>query len=194
MSDREFIQGILRRDQAVFRELVETYQRQVIRTCYSLVHDEEDARDLAQDVFIELLESAHSFRGEARLSTWIYRIAVNKSLNHLKRQKRKQILSRIGLLSADPGEIRGGVDEDIVADNSADSNLERKEMREALHFAIDRLPMNQKIAFTMHRYEDLSYQEVAGVMNLSLASVESLIHRARQNLRKTLSDYYKGKQ
>jgi RNA polymerase sigma-70 factor, ECF subfamily len=193
MSDREFIQGIIRRDQTVFRELVETYQQQVIRTCYSLVHDEQDARDLAQDVFIELLESVHTFRGDAQLSTWIYRIAVNKSLNHLKRQKRRQILSRIGLLSANPGEIRED-DRNLAADGSADSNLERKEMREALHYAIERLPVNQKIAFTMPRYEDLSYKEIGGVMNLSLASVESLIHRARQNLRKTLSNYYKGKQ
>lgn len=192
MTDREFIQGIIRRDEAVFRELAEHYQQHVIRTCYSLVHDDHDARDLAQEVFIELLESAASFRGEAKLSTWIYRIAVNKSLNHLKQRKRMQILERIGIRPASP---YGRKEEhtEIATDSGADSALEGKEMRNALHYAINRLPVNQRIAFTMHKYEDLPYREIAEIMNLSLSSVESLIHRAKLNLQRTLSDYYNGR-
>lgn len=192
MTDREFIQGIIRRDEAVFRELVGCYQQNVIRTCYSLVHDEQDARDLAQEVFIELLDSAESFRGDAKLSTWIYRIAVNKSLNCLKQQKRRQILERIGLRTAEPGRKREEA-ASIPSNNGADSALEEKEMRNALHYAIGRLPANQRIAFTMHKYEELSYKEIAEVMNVSLSSVESMMHRAKMNLQVTLSDYYQGK-
>jgi RNA polymerase sigma-70 factor (ECF subfamily) len=192
MTDREFVQGIIRRDEAVFRELVGTYQQHVIRTCYSLVHDEQEARDLAQEVFIELLDSAGSFRGDAKLSTWIYRIAVNKSLNCLKKQKRRQILERIGLRSASPGRQKEEA-RNIPSEAGADSALEAEELKRVLHFAIGQLPASQRIAFTMHKYEELSYREIADVMNVSVPSVESLIHRAKMNLQRNLADYYQDK-
>jgi RNA polymerase sigma factor (sigma-70 family) len=190
MTDRELIQGIIRRDPVVFREIVDQYQQHVIRTCYSLVHDDHESRDLAQEVFIEIFDSAGSFRGDAKLSTWIYRIAVNKSLNRLKQQKRRQFLTRIGLRSSgsegDPDEVG-----DVPSGSGADSALEEKEMKRALHLAIDSLPVTQKIAFTMHNYEELSYKEISEVMNVSLPSVESLIHRAKTNLRKKLESFYR---
>lgn len=192
MTDQEIIQGILRRDETVFRELVDSYQQQVIRTCYGLVHDEQDARDLAQEVFIEIIHSAGEFRGNAKLSSWIYRISINKSLNHLKRQNRRHLMERIGLRSAADG--RETVKNcDIPACEGADSSLEQKEMKQALHQAINALPVNQRIAFTMHKYEDCSYKEIAEVMNVSVASVESLMHRAKENLQRILSDYYEGR-
>lgn len=193
MTDQEFLKGIIQRDKAVFKVLVDEYQQHVIRTCYALVQDEQDARDLAQEVFIEILDSARSFRGEAKLSSWIYRIAVNKSLNHLKQQKRRRLLTSLGLLSAASGRPDNEA-HDIPDPTGADSAVEEREMKEALHYAIGCLSANQKIAFTMHKYDELSYKEIAEVMNVTLSSVESLIHRAKLNLRRTLSDYYKGKQ
>lgn len=189
MTDGELIRGIILRDNAAFREIVNLYEQHVIRTCYSLVHDDMDARDLAQEVFIEILNSAGLFRGNAKLSTWIYRIAVNKSLNHLKKQKRRQFFTRIGLRSSgssENSEIENSHDEK----SGADASLMDKEMRKVLHLAITSLPVNQKIAFTMNKYEELPYQEIAEVMNISLSSVESLIHRAKLNLQKKLACYY----
>jgi RNA polymerase sigma-70 factor, ECF subfamily len=191
MTDREFIQGIIGRNEAVFRELVDCYQQHVVRTCYSLVRDEQDARDLAQEVFIEILESAGSFRGDAKLSSWIYRIAINKSLNHLKQQKRRQFLERIGLRFA-ASDQQPEAAFDVSAPKGADSTLEERDMRNALHHAIKRLPVSQRIAFTLHKYEELSYREIAAVMDVSVSSVESLLHRAKLNLQKSLSGYYKG--
>jgi len=190
MTDRELIQGIIQRDNAVFKEVVNLYENHVIRTCYSLVHNDQDARDLAQEVFIEILDSARLFRGDAKLSCWIYRIAINKSLNHLKLQKRRQFLTRIGLRSADPEEDHTK----MPADNgqlNADAVMFEKEIQTELHIAIDRLPINQRIAFTMNKYEKLSYQEIAEVMNVTLTSVESLIHRAKMNLQKKLEYFYR---
>ncbi len=189
MTDRELLQGITQRDQAAFRLLVENHQQLVIRTCYSLVHDLEDAQDLAQEVFIEILKSASSFRGAAKLSSWIYRIAVNKSLNHLKSTRRRKAFTLFSF------QDKGGLskEEEIDGLNSSaggDSVMEEKELKEALHVAINRLPVNQKIAFTLHNYEELPYKEIAEVMNLSLSSVESLIHRAKLNLQKRLTNYY----
>jgi RNA polymerase sigma-70 factor (ECF subfamily) len=189
MTDRELVQGIIDNDQASFKELVETYQLFVIRSCYALVHNMEDAQDLAQDVFIEILKSASSFRGSAKLSSWIYRIAINKSLNHIKKHKRRDTFSILSFQNA-----RGTMQvEQITSQNtytSGDAEMEDMELKQALHTAIDSLPVNQKIAFTLHNYEDLSYKEIAEVMNLSLSSIESLIHRAKLNLQKRLGYYY----
>ena len=190
MTDWELIHGIIRRDNAVFKEVVSLYENHVIRTCYSLVHDDQDARDLAQEVFIEILDSARLFRGDAKLSCWIYRIAINKSLNHLKMQKRRQFLIRIGLRSADSEDDHTK----MPADNdqlNADAVMIEKEIKSALHFAINKLPVNQRLAFTMNKYEKLSYQEIAEVMNVSVSSVESLIHRAKLNLQKKLEFFYR---
>lgn len=190
MTDRELIQGIIRRDNEVFKKVVDLFEKHVIRTCYSLVHDDQDARDIAQEVFIEILDSAGSFRGKAKLSSWIYRIAINKSLNHLKLQKRRQFLTRIGLRSANSGETYS----DIPADNgqlAADEAMIEKEIRSVLHLTINKLPVNQRIAFTLCKYEKLSYQEIAEVMDVSVSSVESLMHRAKQNLKKQLTHFYR---
>jgi len=189
MTDRELVQGIINSDQAAFKELVETHQLFVIRTCYAMVHDMEDAKDLAQEVFIEVLRSADAFRGKAKFSSWIYRIAVNKSLNHLKKHRRKDSFSIFSF--QDPG---GKIQEEQIADHhthgGGDAVMEEDELKEALHTAIDGLPVKQKIAFTLHKYEELPYNEIAEVMNVSLSSVESLIHRARLNLQKRLTYYY----
>jgi RNA polymerase sigma-70 factor, ECF subfamily len=190
MTDQELIRGIIRRDNTVFREVVNLYEQHVIRTCYSLVHDDQDARDLAQEVFIEILDSAGLFRGDAKLSSWIYRIAVNKSLNHLKLQKRRQFLTRIGLRSAGSEEDHTDVNT-VNGQLNADAAMIEKETRTILHHAIGKLSVNQRIAFTMNKYEELSYQEIAEVMNVSLSSVESLIHRAKMNLQKNLEFFYR---
>ena len=190
MTDRELIHGIIQRDNEVFKEVVCLYENNVIRTCYSLVHDDQDARDLAQEVFIEILNSAESFRGDAKLSSWIYRIAINKSLNYVKQQKRRQFLSRIGLRSAGSDEDHGNLPADINQLNAEEAMTE-KEIRMVLHLALGKLPVNQRIAFTMCKYEKLSYQEIAEVMNVSVSSVESLIHRAKTNLRNRLEIFYR---
>lgn len=189
MTDQELVRGIIDNDQAAFKELVETHQLFVIRSCYALVHDREDAQDLAQEVFIEVLRSANTFRGTAKLSSWIYRIAVNKSLNHLKKNKRRNTFSLFSFQG--PG---GKMQEDQIADHNTNSGgdtvMEEEELKEALHTAIDGLPLKQKIAFTLHKYEELPYSEIAEVMKVSLSSVESLIHRAKLNLKKRLTYYY----
>ena len=189
MTDRELVRRIIDNDQAAFKELVEKHQLFVIRTCYALVHDMEDAQDLAQEVFIEILKSADGFRGKSKLSSWIYRIAVNKSLNHLKTCRRREAFSFFSFQDAG-----GKMKKDQIADRNpyagGDAVMEEEELKRALHTAIDGLPVNQKIAFTLHKYEELPYKDIAEVMNVSLSSVESLMHRARLNLKKRLNYYY----
>ena len=190
MSDAELIQRLINGDEMAFRHLIETYQNLVFKTCFNLLRNKEDAEDLAQDVFIEIYESINQFRNESKLSTWLYRIAINKSLNQLRKNKIKSMISSI-----DHFFVRDKNSKLEPVDPDSDNNPESIYYNERIHImqkAIDSLPENQRIAFTLCKYEDLSYQEISSVMNLSLSSVESLIHRAKLSLQKKLINYYKN--
>ena len=191
MNDSELVSRIISNDEHAFRLLVEKYQTMVINTCFGFIHNQEDAQDLAQDVFIEVLRSINNFRNEAKISTWLYRIAVNKSLNFI-RGKNKYKWFRKAL--ADFQTKKQLTDESVpeLTDNDTpDSLIENKERAEVLHSAVNALPENQKIAFVLNNFEELSYKEIAEVMNVSLSAVESLLFRARKNLQAKLINYYK---
>ena len=187
-GDSELIIKLKNADEQVFRQLVEEYQDKIFNTCISFVKSAEDADDLTQEVFIEIFKSIHKFREDSRLSTWIYRIAVNKSLEHLRRMKRKK---RTGILTW----FNKGNQE--LIQEAADFNhpgvlAENEEQSRILFRAIEKLPESQKVAFTLHKLEGLSYEQIAEVMQKTLSSVESLMHRAKTNLRKDLYDYYRS--
>ncbi len=194
MEDKLIIEKIIEGNQQAFRELVDNYQDKVISTCNSFVHNIEDAEDIAQDVFVEVYQSIKKFRGDAKISTWLHRIAVNKSLNHLRKNKKNSVLKSIDSFYNNNG---GPIDknENLEIEDSKTSqsehNIENKERAEILHNAINSLAKNQRIAFNLNKYDDLSYKEIAEVMNISLSSVESLLHRAKMNLQKKLISYYK---
>lgn len=187
MDEKDFIKGLLDRDSRTFKELVEKYQLQVINTCRGIVHNLQDAEDISQDIFIEIFRSIQNFREDSKLSTWIYRIAVNKSINWVRRQKRQKWLSPMEEL------ISGKHETEIISApvSLPSSELENRQKQQKLQLAMDTLPENQRIAFTLNKYEELSYQEISEVMNLSLSGVESLIHRAKVNLQKKLWSCYK---
>lgn len=174
-------------DEAAFRQCVEIHQEKVRNTCFHFLKDAEDAEDVAQEVFIEVYRSIRRFREDAQLSTWIYRIAVNKSLDLLRRKKRKKRFARIISIfgtSPDPAEIK------IPAQGNPHHDLEENERRELLQRAIQRLPENQQTAITLSKYDGFSNREVAGIMDLSLSAVEALIHRAKNNLHKELYRFF----
>ena len=183
MTDQELITGILNNDKAVIQFLVNKYHKQVITTAFHFVHDMDDAEDLAQDVCIEILESIGQFKRNSSLSTWIYRVTVNKSLNFVRKNKRKQLVKQFETFfyKAD-GNAATIISEPSANDTSYD-NIEKKKI---LDSAINSLPENQKTAFILSKYEELSYKEITEIMNLSLPSVESLLQRAKQSLQKKL--------
>jgi RNA polymerase sigma-70 factor, ECF subfamily len=187
LDEKDFIKGLMEGDSRIFKELVEKYQLPVINTCLGIVHNRHDAEDLAQDVFVEVFRSIQNFRSDSKLSTWIYRIAVNKSINFVRRKKRQKWLSSLEEF------ITGKHETEIMSspDSLPSSGLENMQRQQELHRAMDVLPENQRIAFTLNKYEELSYHEISEVMNLSLSGVESLIHRAKINLQKKLWASYK---
>ena len=162
-----------------------------MNTCFGMVHNTEDAEDIAQEVFIEVFRSIHKFRADAKISTWLYRIAVNRSLNFIRdNKKRRWFQSFEDSVQSKTRELQN------ITSSKTDQpefQLENKQRAILLHEAIDSLAQNQKVAFTLSKYEDLSYQEISAVMDLSVSSVESLLHRAKKNLQKKLYKCYKKK-
>ncbi|WP_167604787.1 RNA polymerase sigma factor [Maribellus sediminis] len=191
MSDIEIIEQLKQGNEQAFRKLVESYRKLVVNTCYGLLHNREDAEDVAQDVFIEVYRSVDSFRADAKLSTWLYRIAVNRSLNHIRDNKKHRWFS---LFESDvKTENKKLLQVESSLTDQPEFELENKQRAIILHQAIGSLPEKQKVAFSLSKYEDLSYQEIAEVMELSVSSVESLLFRAKKNLQKKLYTCYKKK-
>lgn len=188
MTEGEYIEGLKRGDEKVFRAFVDQYQLSLLKLCIGFLHNEEDTKDIVQDVFIEVFQSIGKFRGDALLSTWLFRIAVNKSLNQIKKNKNRELLASIdSFFSAKNKAIADITDISEVSDRKVES----KEQAKVIRKAIDQLPGNQRIAFILNKYQDLSYKDISGVMDISLSAVESLIHRAKMNLQKKLFNLYK---
>lgn len=188
MHERIDIAALKAGDEAAFRNIVKLLQDRVYRTCYGFVRSPQEAEDTAQEVFIEVFSSVKDFREEAQLSTWVHRIAVTKSIEAIRRKRRKK---RLAFLVPDRlKETRPESVEDQSDRSNPAAMLENAEREQVLTRALNSLPDSQRVAFTLHKVEGLSYDEIARIMGNSLASVESLIHRAKTNLQKRLYDYY----
>jgi RNA polymerase sigma-70 factor, ECF subfamily len=163
----------------------------VVNTCFGLLHNIDDSEDVAQDVFIEVFRSVENFRADSKISTWLYRIAVNRSLNFIRDNNKRKWFQSFSEVVESKKEMLN----ELSHQNADDpvSELEHSQRALILHEAIDSLPENQRVAFTLNKYEDLSYKEITEVMNLSVSSVESLIHRAKKNLQKKLYKCYQKK-
>ena len=191
MSESDIIQKLQRGNEQAFRELVESYQKMVVNTCFGMVHNIEDAEDIAQEVFIEVFRSIQKFRADSKLSTWLYRMSINRSLNYIRDNKRNKWFQSF----EDSVKSKNTLHENLINKNTdnPEYKLENTQRANLLHAAIDSLAENQKIAFTLSKYEELSYQEISKVMDVSVSSVESLLHRAKKNLQKKLYVCYKKK-
>lgn len=183
MNEQELIQGLRNGDETAFKFLVDTYQDRIFNTAIGIVQNAGDAEDVAQEVFIQVYRSIQQFKGESKLSTWLYRIATTRALDLLRSRKSKK---RFGFMQRLFGDNNEPIYE-VPDFNHPGIAMEKKEDAARLFKAIGQLPDNQKTAFTLHKLEDLSYKEVSEVMKTSVAAVESLMHRAKLNLRKILT-------
>lgn len=186
MNQQELIVQLQQGDGQAFKKLVDEWQDMVYNTALGIVQNADDADDITQDVFIQVYQSVSSFKGESKFSTWLYRIVITKSLDHLKKKKRKK---RFGFMQSLFG---NNSDEEIHPEefNHPGVLMENKERAAELFKALQQLPDKQRIAFTLHRLEAQRHQDIAVIMELSVTAVESLIARAKGNLRQILKDYY----
>ena len=189
MDERTLVDLLKQGDEGAFRAMVETWQDMVYNTTLGIVQVPADAEDIAQEVFVQVYQSVGSFKGDSKFSTWLYRITVTKSLDLERRKKRKKRFAFVKSLFGDDNQVQVHPPDF----QHPGVKLDKKEDAAILMGAIKKLPENQRIAFTLHKVEGLSYQEVSDVMQASISSVESLMHRAKTNLRKMLEDHYYGK-
>lgn len=189
MEEQNFIKALQEGTNEAYNRLLDEYQQKVFGTCISFVPNKADAEDITQDVFLEIFSSISKFKGNSKLSTWIYRISVNKSLEFIRKRNTKK---RFGFMQTLLGnEILIDRSSYFTEFNHPGIQLENKEKNEILFAAINRLPETQRIVYTLNKIEDLSYQEVSEITQKSISSIESLLFRAKKNLQKLLHDYYK---
>jgi RNA polymerase sigma-70 factor (ECF subfamily) len=174
------IQALQRGDVHAFEVLVLSYEKKVLNMCWYILQNKEEAEDATQDVFITIYQSIHKFKGEAKLSTWIHRITLNKCLENIRRAKRKK---RFGIHQRIDTDF---MDHTIDLEKNPAQVLMEKERTKAFLTAVQHLPENQRIAYTLHHMEEFSYKEISESMSLSLSAIESLIFRAKQQLKRQL--------
>jgi RNA polymerase sigma-70 factor (ECF subfamily) len=175
-------------DAAAYDELVRRYQERVYATIYHMTANHEDAADLAQETFIKGFQALKSFKGDSSFYTWVYRIAVNKTINFLKQRKNKSHLSLNDL------DLNTENDPDLVAlvsDKTPRRDAGLSELQEKLNAAMLKLSPVHRLVVTLHDVQGLAHDEIANIMDCNIGTVRSRLFYARQQLQAYLSDYLK---
>lgn len=179
------------RDSA-FRELIRRYERPVFSLIYRMVRDRELAEDLAQDTFVKVLNHIDRYRPEFKLSSWLFKIANNVAIDHL-RKRQLDTISMDGSPHAQTADAIEATSFDVVVDQeSALDELEAREMGAAIEKAISSLRPEYRSCIMLRHVEGRSYEEIAATLDLPLGTVKTYIHRARHELREALDDLRSG--
>ncbi len=184
----ELLANIALGSEAALAELYAVFKNRVYNTALSFLQDTAEAEEVTQDVFVKIYQSAARFEGKSAVSTWIYRITVNQSLSRLSYRNRQKRFGWIVRIAQEDRPLQPNID--IPHFDHPGVLLEQKENARMLFKAIESLPEQQKTAFILSFIEELPRQEVATVMDVSLKAVESLLQRAKVNLRKKLDDFH----
>jgi len=183
LSSEELMASIAKGDEDALEILVNRHQTSILNLTYRFIGDRTQAKDLAQEVFIRVWQSAKSYEPRAKFTTWIYRITANLCFNQLKSARGKRWFS-----FSRSNEESVTTIEETLADKgpSAEDILVEKERSRQISQALQSLPDNQKMAVILKRYDELSYQEIAQVIGCSVSAVESLLVRAKRTLQEKL--------
>ncbi|GAB3580847.1 RNA polymerase sigma factor [Hymenobacter daeguensis] len=186
-GEAELIAQLQLGSEAAFRTLVERYQGRIYRTVLSLLRNAEEAEDVAQEVFVEVHQTIGRFRGEAALSTWLYRLATSRALKNLRRARTKK---RFAYFTSLLGFGNQALPE--PPDHAhPQALLEGQQLLQLLLAHVARLPEQQQVAFTLRHEQELSYEQIAAVLDTTVPAVESLLFRARKTLRHHLQPHFR---
>lgn len=185
-AERRLIRRLKDRDERAFSELIEEQGDRVFNLCFRMLGNRQEAEDLAQEVFITVFKSVDSFRGDSKLSTWLYRIASNLSKNRIKYLARRHDRSKV--------EFDEGVDRNAASDSLTspkqekrpDENMEGQQLEQIMQKAISELEEEHRILIVLRDIEELSYEEICEITELAEGTVKSRLHRARLALRKKM--------
>ena len=176
-------------DSHAFAQLVEKYKQPVMNMVYRMLRDATEAEDVAQNVFIQVHKSAHRYRIASKFSTWLFTITRNLCLNELRRRSRHPADSiESSFPSDDP---QPSLQLEDKKNFSPPDNVLHSELEEKINECVNELPEQQKIAIILCRQDEMSYEEMAKVLDCSLSATKSLIHRARETLKQKLKPYLK---
>jgi len=188
VDEMELVKRARRGDLAAYDQLVQRYQERVYATVYHMTSNHEDANDLAQEAFIKGFQALKSFKGGSSFYTWVYRIAVNKTINFLKQRKNRSQMSLNDLdfnAEHDPDMVA------LVSDKTPRREAGLTELQEKLNEAMQKLSEPHRLVVTLHDVQGLSHEEIAKIMDCNIGTVRSRLFYARQQLQGFLSDYLK---
>jgi RNA polymerase sigma factor RpoE len=187
-EEMDLVKRARKGDLAAYDELVRRYQERIYATVYHMTANHEDANDLAQEAFIKAFQALRSFKGGSSFYTWVYRIAVNKTINFLKQRRNK------GQMSLDDMDFNAEHDPDLVAlisEKTPRREVNLAELQEKLNAAMQKLSEPHRLAVTLHDVQGMSHEEIAKIMDCNVGTVRSRLFYARQQLQAYLSDYLK---
>jgi|TARA_B110000967_G_scaffold209040_1_gene263468 RNA polymerase sigma-70 factor (ECF subfamily) len=190
LNEQKFIDQLIAGKQPAFSRLLDDYQQKVFGTCISFIPHKEDAEDVAQEVFLEVFKSVSKFKGESKLSTWIYKITTNKCLEFIRKKNAKKSFYFMQTLLEN--EISLDKTSYFTEVNHPGILLENQEKSALIFKAIDTLTESQRIIFTLAKIDEKSYQEIVEITGKSLSSVESVMFRAKKALQQKLENFYKN--
>lgn len=184
-TDEDLIRAFLDGDGAAFEELVSRYEATIMNMAYRLLGNRSDACDVCQEVFVLLLRKLGSFRGEAKFSTWLYRVSLNACHDYARRTRRHVSISE------SPGEDLPDIEQRLADDgfDAPEASMERAEVQKTVQDAIARLPAKFKEVILLHDINGYDYKEVAEILDISLGTVKSRLNRARSRLARELEGF-----
>ena len=188
VEEMDLVKRARRGNLAAYDELVRRYQERIYATVYHMTANHEDANDLAQEAFIKAFQALRSFKGGSSFYTWVYRIAVNKTINFLKQRKNR------AHMSLDDLDFHAEHDPDLVAlisDKNPRREVALAELQEKLNAAMQKLSEHHRLVVTLHDVQGLSHEEIGKIMECNIGTVRSRLFYARQQLQAYLSDYLK---
>jgi RNA polymerase sigma-70 factor (ECF subfamily) len=188
VNEAELVAGLKNGDEAAFRTLVRHYQERLFKVAYGILLDREEAWDIVQDVFFKVFQSIHSFKAQARLSTWLHRITVNHCLNWKRRWKRR-LRGFHRPLDSDSNDPQGHYPPLGTEEYQPERQVREKQMAEHLWRQISKLPEDARAVYMLKEVEGFSYDEIAEVLGIKRGTVSSRLFYARKKIKKALAPF-----
>ncbi|EDY81712.1 RNA polymerase sigma factor, sigma-70 family [Verrucomicrobiia bacterium DG1235] len=185
-DDLVIVQKVQAGDVDAFDELVTKYRERIYAVVYNLTSNREDASDLTQDAFIKAFQSVGRFKGKSSFFTWLYRIALNTTLTHLRKNKLRRFFSFEKMNDEDHS---AGFIEQLTTDSDSDKKALMNELQEKLNDAFQKLSVKHRTVITLYEIDGLSHKEIADIVGTSVGTVRSRLHYAKQFLQAELKDY-----
>lgn len=191
--DKELVRRVQRGDTAAFRQLYDLYHRRAFAVAIGVVKNKQDALDVVQEAFIKVHKHLHNFQGTSSFYTWLYRIVMNLSIDHVRRAKKGRDVDYDDRIRREAEELAGdGALSPTLLDSNPRKTVLRRELAEAIQKALDELPAYHKAVILLREVEGMSYEEMARVLEVPKGTIMSRLFHARRKMQELLEDYIQG--